>query len=123
MVRIVDLPTLEQFLREWKHHSRLEPQQLAFAGKAAQVAKVGFYHGGDPLYALEGLPGVWHEPCDAAENKKVWVDSPVFDNVPAEPVQLTASRNYAHVPGNHKSGDCAGLSPRAFYRLQVPTIA
>jgi hypothetical protein len=24
---------------------------------------VGFYHGGDPLYSLDGVPGVWHERC------------------------------------------------------------
>jgi hypothetical protein len=24
---------------------------------------VGFYHGGDVLYVLEGIPGVWHESC------------------------------------------------------------
>lgn len=27
------------------------------------VEKVGFYHGGDPLYKLDGVPGVWHEEC------------------------------------------------------------
>ena len=25
--------------------------------------RVGFYHGGDALYELEGVPGVWHEVC------------------------------------------------------------
>ena len=23
----------------------------------------GFYHGGDELYKLKGMPGVWHEQC------------------------------------------------------------
>ena len=25
--------------------------------------RVGYYHGGDVLYELEGVPGVWHEVC------------------------------------------------------------
>jgi hypothetical protein len=62
-VRIIDLQALKQFLEEWKYHNRLEPEQLAFAERVAKVAKVGFYHGGDPLYVLEDVPGVWHEEC------------------------------------------------------------
>ena len=26
-------------------------------------AGVAFYHGGDPLYKLAGIPGLWHEQC------------------------------------------------------------
>jgi hypothetical protein len=62
-VRILDRSALEQFLETWKFHDPLKPEQLAFAGKAAKVASVGFYHGGDQLYVLEGVPGVWHEQC------------------------------------------------------------
>ncbi len=62
-VRVADRPTLQRFLEGWQHHDRLEPEQLAFAGKIARVEQVGFYHGGDPLYVLEGVPGVWHEDC------------------------------------------------------------
>jgi hypothetical protein len=29
----------------------------------ALVEEVSFYHGGDALYVLEGLPGLWHEQC------------------------------------------------------------
>jgi hypothetical protein len=36
---------------------------LAFAGKVAEVENVGFYHGGDALYILKGIPGIWHERC------------------------------------------------------------
>jgi hypothetical protein len=25
--------------------------------------EVGFYHGGDVLYTLDGIPGLWHEQC------------------------------------------------------------
>lgn len=62
-VRVADRPVLEQFLKTWKFHNPLEAEQLAFAGKSAKVAKVGFYHGGDPLYVLDGIPGIWHEQC------------------------------------------------------------
>jgi hypothetical protein len=63
LVRIADLPVLQDFLRTWEFHNRLQPEQLAYAGSAAKVVAVGFYHGGDPLYTLEGVPGVWHESC------------------------------------------------------------
>jgi hypothetical protein len=33
------------------------------AGCTARVRDVGFYHGGDALYHLEGVPGTWHEAC------------------------------------------------------------
>ncbi len=62
-VRIVDRPMLEQFLQTWKFHNPLKPEQLAFAGKTEKVANVGFYHGGDALYVLDGIPGIWHEQC------------------------------------------------------------
>jgi hypothetical protein len=54
---------LEHFRQTWKLHNPLLPEQLAFAGSRATIASVGFYHGGDVLYVLEGVPGVWHESC------------------------------------------------------------
>ena len=36
---------------------------LDFADELAVVDKVGFYHSGDVLYELRGIPGVWHEAC------------------------------------------------------------
>jgi hypothetical protein len=27
------------------------------------VKDVGFYHGGDELYQVAGIPGTWHEEC------------------------------------------------------------
>lgn len=63
LVRIADRQRLERFLKEWKFHNSLQPEQLEFAGKVAKVEKIGFYHGGDPLYVLESVPGVWHEEC------------------------------------------------------------
>jgi hypothetical protein len=62
-VRVADRDALEEFARTWKFHHPLEPQQLESAGATAAVASVGFYHGGDELYQLEGIPGTWHETC------------------------------------------------------------
>jgi hypothetical protein len=28
-----------------------------------KVVDVGFYHGGDELYHVECMPGIWHESC------------------------------------------------------------
>jgi len=60
-VQIADLAFLENFLKTWKLHHELEPQQLNYANKIAKVKSVGFYHGGDELYELRGVPGTWHE--------------------------------------------------------------
>jgi hypothetical protein len=62
-VRIVSRASLEEFARDWKYHHQLEHEQMEYAGAAAIVRQVGFYHGGDPLYALENVPGLWHESC------------------------------------------------------------
>ncbi len=34
-----------------------------FAGRSAVVDQVGFCHGGDVLYVLREILGVWHEVC------------------------------------------------------------
>ena len=60
---IADHDTLASFLATWHHHHPLTPEQLAWAGRPATVAEVGFYHGGDVLYSLGGVPGIWHEQC------------------------------------------------------------
>jgi hypothetical protein len=62
-VRIADRAFLEEFLETWKHHHKLQAIQLDFADRIAEVEAVGFYHGGDVLYRLEGIPGTWHERC------------------------------------------------------------
>jgi hypothetical protein len=31
--------------------------------KTGKIKSVGFYHGGDVLYEIEGVPGIWHERC------------------------------------------------------------
>jgi hypothetical protein len=62
-VRIADLAYLEFFKNEWKYHHKLQPEQLSFANRETIVRGVGFYHGGDPLYSLDTIPGLWHEQC------------------------------------------------------------
>lgn len=62
-VRIADQAFLEDFMATWKYHHKLRPEQLAYADCVARVKGVGFYHGGDPIYDLEGIPGLWLEQC------------------------------------------------------------
>jgi len=63
-VRIASRSVLEGFLRPvWVYHHPLEPSQLDWAERTAKVADVGFYHGGDELYQLDNVPGIWHEQC------------------------------------------------------------
>ena len=62
-VRVAERVALEQFIKDWKHHNPLDAACLPFAGRSATVREVVFYHGGDPLYTLEGIPGLWHEVC------------------------------------------------------------
>jgi hypothetical protein len=67
-VRVVGLSELESFRATWKYHDPLAEEQLDFAGRSAIVEDVGFYHGGDVIYRLTGVPGTWHEVClQAAE--------------------------------------------------------
>lgn len=63
MVEICDRESLERFMSTWKFHNRLQPEQLAYAAARVQVESVGYYHGGDVIYKLKGVPGVWHEVC------------------------------------------------------------
>jgi hypothetical protein len=62
-VRIRDRSALDAFRAEWRWHHPIVPEQLSFAGQQATVRSVAFYHGGDEIYELEGIPGVWHEQC------------------------------------------------------------
>ena len=62
-VVVAPLPDLEEFRLNRRWHNPLTETQLQFAGTAARVKSVGFYHGGDALYVLKKVPGVWHEVC------------------------------------------------------------
>jgi hypothetical protein len=64
MVRLASRPVLEGFLRPaWKFHHPLSADQLEYGERSAKVLSTAMYHGGDVLYTLEGVPGIWHERC------------------------------------------------------------
>jgi len=63
VVRVVNRPQLDEFMKTWRFHHPLTEDQLAYGGVQSRVSDVGFYHGGDELYHLEGVPGIWHENC------------------------------------------------------------
>ena len=65
-VRVADRAFLESVFEAGQYHNELEPEQLAYAGRVAKVKAVDFFHGGDAIYTLEGIPGVWHEECLSA---------------------------------------------------------
>jgi hypothetical protein len=65
-VRVADRAFLESVFEAGQYHNELEPEQLAYAGRVAKVKAVDFFHGGDEIYTLEGIPGVWHEECLSA---------------------------------------------------------
>ena len=46
-----------------RHLSEFRDGLMQYAGATAIVKEVSFYHGGDQLYVLENVPGIWNEPC------------------------------------------------------------
>lgn len=62
-VRIVSQDELAHFKDAWSKHNPLQEEQLQYGGRTTTVKEVSFYHGGDELYVLDGVPGVWHECC------------------------------------------------------------
>jgi hypothetical protein len=62
-VRIRSREILEEFLKNWAYHNKLQPKQLDYGGRIAEIESVAFYHGGDELYKLKDVPGIWHESC------------------------------------------------------------
>jgi hypothetical protein len=63
IVRVKNRADLERFAMEWRQHDPLTAEQIEFADATSSVKGLGYYHGGDPLYKLKGVPGVWHEEC------------------------------------------------------------
>ncbi len=61
--RIANRGVLEEFMATWKYHHKLQPEQLEYADRVSTVEEVSFYHGGDPVYKLEGIPGFWLDQC------------------------------------------------------------
>jgi hypothetical protein len=62
-VRIEDRSALENFRATWKLHHPLQIEQLEYAGHVAEIDKSYMHHGGDVLYELKNVPGLWHERC------------------------------------------------------------
>jgi hypothetical protein len=63
-VKINDRDSLERFMHAWELHHRLVPARLEYAGLETRVLHRCYYHGGDPLYLLEGTDNyLWHETC------------------------------------------------------------
>lgn len=62
-VKVISKAALETFAQNWKFHHKLQPEQMEYAGVTTTVKEVSFYHGGDQLYVLDNVPGIWNEPC------------------------------------------------------------
>ncbi|MGH7539240.1 MAG: hypothetical protein ACREMF_11450 [Gemmatimonadales bacterium] len=63
-VRIAGRKVLERFLAPvWDFHHPLDQRQLEHADRLATVRAVSYHRGGDELYELDGLDGIWHEAC------------------------------------------------------------
>lgn len=62
-VRVAARVDLESFRAMWRSHHNLTEAQLAFADEPSFVRNINYYHGGDVLYELDGIPGIWHECC------------------------------------------------------------
>ena len=69
-VRIGNGEKLRAFKKNWKYHHPIPDEQVQAAGKPTRVKAVGFYHGGDVLYTLEGISGTWHEECLESSDSK-----------------------------------------------------
>ena len=62
-VRVADRAFLQNFKETWVYHHKLLPEQLDMRTLRLQSNGVAFYHGGDQLYNLQGVPGIWHPEC------------------------------------------------------------
>jgi hypothetical protein len=62
-VKIASRKILDDFFLSWRYHHKLVQQQFEFSDRVVEVKSIGFYHGGDVLYELVGVPGIWHEQC------------------------------------------------------------
>jgi hypothetical protein len=62
-VRIKSRDFLQEFQRTGRFHDPLKDFQFDYAGRIGTVSWLGHYFGADELYGLEGIPGIWNEPC------------------------------------------------------------
>jgi len=58
VVCVIDRTALEEYVRTWRWHHPLRPEQQMHAGAAARVRRSFMYHGVDMLHELDGLPGL-----------------------------------------------------------------
>ena len=65
-VRMKGRDFLESFRDTWRYHDPLQSEQVGYSDRVTEVESVGFYHGGDVLYTLRSVPGIWHEQCLAS---------------------------------------------------------
>ncbi len=61
-VEIASEDELKRFGAGWHYHHPITKKHLGYSGRRAIVSEVYFYHGGDKLYYLRGIPRLlWHE--------------------------------------------------------------
>jgi hypothetical protein len=83
VVRIKDRGNLESFKKDWAYHHPLKSKQLPYAGTIGRVAETSAYHGGDILYKIEKMPGLWHEQClEAAVKEPIQPPEPMSGLAP-----------------------------------------
>lgn len=94
LVRVVSHAKLLEFKNTWRFHHPLTEEQLGYADAEGNVLDVGYYHGGDELYRIEGTPGLWHEACVhlAALEKQVEESHPQIEDS-----KDAANRRYADI--------------------------
>jgi hypothetical protein len=63
-IRVASERSLQAFAKNWTGHHPVLPEHLRHAGLRTTIQSVGFYHNGDALYRLTGVPDLyWHEAC------------------------------------------------------------
>jgi hypothetical protein len=61
-VKIKPPEFLRQYLApDWRWHNPLDSDNLKFAGGVFAVVDIGYFHGGEVMYELQGIRGFWHE--------------------------------------------------------------
>jgi len=60
-IKINDKDYLLNFQRTWKYHHNITDDQIKYAERLAAVKDVYIYHGGEVMYALKSIPGIWLE--------------------------------------------------------------
>jgi hypothetical protein len=80
-IRIKSKEYLLNFKKSWKYHNNITNDQIEYGGQEVYVDRIGAYHGGNLLYELKDVPGVWHEQL-------------LEENIPKEDKFIPASEYY-----------------------------